>query len=124
GQGAGAVGRARAGGRRHAARLPGQVRRGGRLMARRSDTDRPRGGLTRRELLRGGSGAAGLAALGGLTAGARPAAAQGERRPPNVVLIVADRLRSDYVGAYDDVFDDRKPDTPNIDALADQSLRF
>lgn len=93
-------------------------------MARRSDTAGPRGGLTRRELLRRGGGAAGFAALGGLAAGARPAAAQGDRRPPNVVLIVADRLRSDYVGAYDDVFDDRKPDTPNIDALAKESLRF
>jgi arylsulfatase A-like enzyme len=84
-------------------------------------------GLTRRDLLRGGAGTAGLAALGGLAAsGVRPAtaAAQGERRRPNVVVIVADRLRSDYVGAYDDVFDDRHAKTPNIDELADQSLRF
>lgn len=92
-------------------------------MARRGRDETAARGLTRRDLLRGGGGAAGLAAL---AAGARPASAfaQEERRRPNVVVIVAERMRSDYVGAYDDVFDDRKAKTPNIDKLADQSLRF
>jgi arylsulfatase A-like enzyme len=82
-------------------------------------------GLTRRQLLGAGGGAAGLAALGPLgglaQAADRPAA---DERRPNVVLIVADRLRADAINAYDDVFDDRHTDTPNIDALADDALRF
>lgn len=84
-----------------------------------------RRGLTRRQLLGAGGGTAGLAALGplaGLAAAADDGAEREER--PNVVLIVADRLRSDAIKAYDDVFDDRHTDTPNIDALADASLRF
>lgn len=83
--------------------------------------------ISRRALLRGGGASAGLAALAGLgvlPGAARAQSSDDERRRPNVVLIVADRLRSDYIGAYDDVFDDRKTSTPNIDALAKQSLRF
>jgi hypothetical protein len=81
--------------------------------------------ITRRRLLGAGGGAAGLAALGPLAglAGAADDGAEREERP-NVVLIVADRLRADAIKAYDDVFDDRHTDTPNIDALADESLRF
>ena len=82
--------------------------------------------ISRRALLRGGGASAGLAALGGaglLGAAASAEAQEGERRP-NVVLIVASGLRADYVGAYDDVFDDRDAKTPNLDRLADQSLRF
>lgn len=83
--------------------------------------------ISRRALLRGGGASAGLAALTGM--GALSAAAQAqegdrERQRPNVVLIVADRMRADYVGAYDDVFDDRRTKTPNLDKLSDQSLRF
>lgn len=82
--------------------------------------------LTRRRLLTRGGGAAGVAALGGLTGLAGRAQAQGKdgAQRPNVVLIVADRLRADYVKAYDDVYDDRPAKTPSIDALADASLRF
>ena len=84
-----------------------------------------RRGLTRRRLLgAGGAGAAG-AALG--TVGLRslkpsPARAQGDVDRPNVLLIVVDGLRVDFVSAYDD-HDDRA-DTPNLDSLADDSLRF
>lgn len=81
--------------------------------------------LTRRALLRRGGGAAGLAALGplaGVAAATDDGAAPEER--PNVVLIVADRLRADAIKAYDDVFDDRHTDTPNLDALSDDALRF
>lgn len=84
-------------------------------------------GISRRALLRGGGASAGLAALGGaglLGAAAAAQAQESERTRPNVVLIVADRMRSDYVGAYDDVFDDRKANTPNLDKLSDRSLRF
>lgn len=82
-------------------------------------------GLTRRQLIGAGGGAAGLAALGPLAglAGAADDGAEREERP-NVVLIVADRLRADAIKAYDDVFDDRHTDTPNIDALSDDALRF
>jgi arylsulfatase A-like enzyme len=82
--------------------------------------------LTRRALLRGGGGAAGLAALGGLPGFVGAAAAASERDPrerPNVVLIMADRLRADALKSYDDVFDN-SAHTPNLDALADDSLRF
>jgi arylsulfatase A-like enzyme len=78
--------------------------------------------VTRRGLLRGG-GAAGLATLAGLPSVAA-AASEPAEDGPNVVLIVADRLRADAIHAYDDVFDDRHTDTPNIDALADDALRF
>lgn len=83
--------------------------------------------ISRRALFRGGGASAGLAALTGtglLGAAAATAQAQTERRRPNVVLIVADTIRADYVGAYDDVFDDRKTKTPNLDKLSDDSLRF
>lgn len=83
--------------------------------------------ISRRALLRGGGASAGLAALGGAgLLGAAAAQAQDDkaRRRPNVVLIVLSGIRSDAIGAYDDVFDDRAAKTPNIDKLADRSLRF
>jgi arylsulfatase A-like enzyme len=82
--------------------------------------------LTRRALLRGGGSAAGLAALGGLPSLARASDGEEgdrERERPNVVLIMADRLRADALKCYDDVFDNGHR-TPNVDALARQSLRF
>src|SRR5436305_686569 len=82
--------------------------------------------LTRRALLRGGGGAAGLAALGGLTglAGSASAATgRDARERPNVVLIMADRIRADALKSYDDVFENSHH-TPNLDALADDALRF
>ncbi len=80
-------------------------------------------GLTRRGLLRrGGIGAAGVAALG---AGSvlRPAAASAadEDRPRNALLIVLPLLRADFIGIYPGK---SRADTPNIDALAKDSLRF
>jgi arylsulfatase A-like enzyme len=87
----------------------------------------PRRALTRRSLLlRGG----GLAALGSVparlaAAPAAGAAAARRREPRNVLLIVADRMRADAVGAYRDDNDDTHPaHTPNLDALADDALRF
>lgn len=80
--------------------------------------------FSRRGLLRaGGAGAAGLTISG---TAARPAAAQspdpGRTAKPNVLLIVVDGMRGDYVGAYDDPSD--LADTPNIDALCEKALRF
>jgi arylsulfatase A-like enzyme len=78
--------------------------------------------ITRRAALRAGGASAaavaGLAAHPGASAQGRTLQA-GER--PNVLLIVADRLRADHVRAYDS---DAPVATPNIDALAKESLRF
>jgi len=80
--------------------------------------------LSRRGLLGAGvAGAAGLSALGarrafaGEDVGDTGPLAPGER--PNVLIVVMDRMRADYVGAYDD-----QGKTPNLDRLADRSLRF
>ena len=88
--------------------------------------------VTRRGLIRlGGAGAAGAAALagGGLRAerdseGDEPkvqtvVAREGE--PLNTLLIVTDSTRRDFVSAYDG---DERADTPNLDALAKEGLRF
>ena len=83
-----------------------------------------RGRVTRRDLLRyGGAGAAGAAALGagayGLLGDAE-GSDDGDRM--NALLIVTDSTRRDFVSAYDGA--DRLARTPNIDALARQSLVF
>ncbi len=84
--------------------------------------------LTRRGLLGRGGAVAGSAALGGLAAGAlaAPAAqAQDDEDKPNVLLIVASGIRADSVGAFDGAFDDNQvAETPNLDDLASDSLRF
>lgn len=80
---------------------------------------------TRRRLIgAGGAGAASLAGLAGLEAARPPAAAaqDAQRLRTNVLLIVLDGLRADFVGAFDD--HDERADTPNLDALAGESLRF
>ncbi|MGH2782405.1 MAG: sulfatase family protein [Thermoleophilaceae bacterium] len=69
---------------------------------------------TRRRFLQTSAAATAGAALGGETA----ALAQRADRP-NVLLIVIDSLRTDYVGAYGG-----RARTPNIDALAREGLRF
>ncbi len=79
--------------------------------------------LNRRGLLRrGGAAAAGVTVLGAAAA-ARPAtaAAADTDRPRNALLIVLPLLRADFVGIYPGT---SRADTPNIDALAKQSLRF
>jgi arylsulfatase A-like enzyme len=84
--------------------------------------------LTRRGLLGRGGAVAGSAALGGLAAGAVTASAaqaQEDEDKPNVLLIVASGLRADSVGAFDGAFDDNEvAETPNLDDLAGDSLRF
>ncbi|MDP9133895.1 MAG: hypothetical protein M3N56_03605, partial [Actinomycetota bacterium] len=84
--------------------------------------------LTRRRLLGRGGAVAGSAALGGIAAGALTASAaqaQDEEDKPNVLLIVASGIRADSIGAFDGAFDDNQvADTPNLDDLAGDSLRF
>jgi arylsulfatase A-like enzyme len=80
-----------------------------------------RRGLTRRGVLK--AGGAGAAALGLSACGDdyfEPATDHGSDAP-NVVLIFTDSTRADYIGAYN-----RNPrnKTPNLDALAGDSLRF
>jgi arylsulfatase A-like enzyme len=69
--------------------------------------------LTRRELLE----AAGATIVAG--AAADPSAFAQRPDGPNVLLIVIDSLRTDYVGAYGS-----RVKTPDIDALARDGLRF
>jgi arylsulfatase A-like enzyme len=83
-----------------------------------------RRGTTRRGLLcAGGAGAAGAALAGPLAAATR---AQGPREEPegarNALLIVSSNTRADFVGAFED--SDDLADTPNLDELASESLRF
>jgi len=92
-----------------------------------------RHGVTRRDLIRySGAGAAGAAALAAAGCdltdssddGSKPqvqkvVAREGE--PLNVLLIVTDSTRRDFVSVYEG---DRLAHTPNLDALAKAGLRF
>ena len=82
-------------------------------------------GLTRREFLKAaGVGAAGMALLG--TAACDTVTGRPPGDPPagggdkNVILVIIDSLRKDHVGAYGNGW----IQTPNLDALAKESLRF
>jgi arylsulfatase A-like enzyme len=66
--------------------------------------------LTRRELLEAGAAASAVAAL--------PDGAQAQQRP-NLILIVLDTVRADYVSAYGG-----RARTPHIDSLARRGIRF
>jgi arylsulfatase A-like enzyme len=80
-----------------------------------------RGGLTRRGLLRrGGATAAGGGLLANLALPAR-AAAQREPRAASALLVVLPLVRADYVNAFEG---GSGADTPNLDELTGQSLRF
>ncbi len=68
-------------------------------------------GSTRRRFLRTSTAAAAAAALGD------PAALAGQRERPNVLLIVIDSMRTDFVYG-------KAARTPNIDALARDGLRY
>jgi hypothetical protein len=71
--------------------------------------------LTRRDFLKAaGAGVAGSALLGGA------AYASGGGPETNVVLLIVDSLRKDHLGAYGNDW----IETPNLDALARESLRF
>ena len=89
-----------------------------------------RHGVTRRDLIRfSGAGAAGAAAL--VAAGCDLSDSDGEAKvqrvverkgePLNVLLIVTDSTRRDFVSAYDG---DELAHTPNLDSLAKEGIRF
>jgi arylsulfatase A-like enzyme len=88
--------------------------------------------LTRRDLIRyGGAGAAGAAALAaagcdltdssGADTKTAPRVVRRDEHPMNVLLIVTDSTRRDFVSAYDG---DELAHTPNLDALAKEGIRF
>ncbi|HYM57613.1 MAG TPA: sulfatase-like hydrolase/transferase [Solirubrobacteraceae bacterium] len=87
--------------------------------------------LTRRDLIRyGGAGAAGAAALAGSGCDLSDGSASDDSPVPrvtrdrdamNVLLIVTDSTRRDFVSAYGG---DELADTPSLDALAKEGLRF
>ncbi len=76
--------------------------------------------LTRKEFLKvAGAGTAGLSLLGAsATAGCSYLPTGGPRM--NVIVVIIDALRRDHVGAYGNEW----INTPNLDALAKDSLRF
>ena len=79
-------------------------------------------GLTRRTLLRrGGVGAAGAGVFGLAALPAGAAAQADEGRARNAVLAVLPLVRADHVNAFEG---DSPADTPNLDDLAGDSLRF
>src|SRR5215204_4023577 len=89
------------------------------------ERDGVNGTLTRRDFLKvAGAGAAGITLLG--TAGCSSLAQLPEEYLPrggsrmNVVVVIVDSLRKDHVGAYGNDW----IQTPNLDALAKESLRF
>ena len=92
-------------------------------MARRRDRTQVPGGLTRRGAFALGGAGALAAALGGWGCGDGDNEPDLSRAkdPPNVLLIVTDSTRADYVGAYNP---DAIAKTPSIDGLARGSLRF
>lgn len=76
--------------------------------------------LTRRNALK--AGAAGAAALGISACGDEYEPRSGhDKDAPNVVLIVTDSTRADYIGAYNP---QTRARTNSLDALADEGLRF
>ena len=78
--------------------------------------------LSRRSLLRrGGATAAGAAVLGTAAAPSAARAQPGDDRAPNAVLVVLPLVRATHVKAFDGA---SPVDTPNLDALTDDSLRF
>ncbi len=83
------------------------------------------GELTRRDFLKvAGTSVAGAAMLGAAGCGvAEQGATQGSPgsfKAENVVVVIIDSLRRDHIGAYGN----RWIQTPNLDALAAESLRF
>jgi arylsulfatase A-like enzyme len=91
-----------------------------------------RQGFTRRDLIRySGAGAAGAAALAASGCDLTDSSDSDEPRvqkvvaregePLNVLLIVTDSTRRDFVSAYDG---DELAHTPNLDTLADEGIRF
>jgi arylsulfatase A-like enzyme len=78
--------------------------------------------LTRRSLLRrGGATVVGAGLLGSAVAPGAARAQLGEDVVPNALLVVLPVVRASHLNAFDG---DSPADTPNLDALTDDSLRF
>jgi arylsulfatase A-like enzyme len=77
-------------------------------------------GIDRRTFLRVAGAGAAASTVWRPGAAAQAAHTRAARQAPNVVVLVIDSLRHDYVGAYGNSW----IHTPNIDALAHESLRF
>jgi arylsulfatase A-like enzyme len=77
--------------------------------------------LTRRSLLRRGGASAAGAGLIGAVAAPGGAAAQDEPRAARALLVVLPLVRADYVNSFEG---DSGTDTPNLDELTGDSLRF
>ena len=75
--------------------------------------------LRRAALVSGGLLASGLG-IGGWLAVARHAPPRPQGAKPNIILLTADSLRADHVGAYGYA----RPTTPNLDRLAAESVLF
>ena len=59
----------------------------------------------------------------GILSSCRSAIAQ-STNPPNILIIIADDLGTDKIGAYGEGDVDTRPNTPNIDALANSGILF
>jgi arylsulfatase A-like enzyme len=79
--------------------------------------------LTRRRALQAGGAGALALGLGACNDELETTVSHAEDAP-NVVLIVTDSTRRDFVSAYDDDSVDELADTPNLAALAKESLLF
>jgi arylsulfatase A-like enzyme len=75
--------------------------------------------LSRRAFLRQATGIGGGLLMAGLGAGLRVATARAAAKP-NIILLTADSLRADHMGAYGYA----RPTTPHLDRLAAESVRF
>ena len=78
-------------------------------------------GFSRRTALQG------IASLSALAAGGWWLTSRGQRRPPNIILIVTDDQGYNDLGCYYEATpnaDHPKPVTPRIDGLASQGLRL
>ena len=79
------------------------------------------GTLTRRDFLKiAGTGSAGAILLGTSTLSSGCDRIPSRKAEPNIVVVILDSLRKDHVGAYGNDW----IKTPNLDALARESLRF
>jgi arylsulfatase A-like enzyme len=76
--------------------------------------------LTRKEFLQVAAAGAGVMTLLGASAAAAGCSTVREGEKMNVIVVVVDSLRKDHIGAYGN----RWIKTPNLDALAKESLRF
>lgn len=76
--------------------------------------------LTRRDALMAGAAGAATLGLAGCGDEYEPRARH-DKDAPNVLLIVTDSTRADYIGAYNP---DARARTPSLDAIAREGLRF